>query len=157
MKMFPPAGVVMAARKSQALLAMLLSGVDQTTGTTLRDGADGWNCVEVLCHLRDFEEITLRRIRLMLAGEAPTLPLFDIAGLAQGYAGQDLATVLAERTALRAESTALLAELPADAWQHTGVHPTLGEMTVHEMGVKLAAHDVDHLEQIARILGRIPA
>ena len=65
MKMFPPAGVVMAARKSQALLAMLLSGVDQTTGTTLRDGADGWNCVEVLCHLRDFEEITLRRIRLI--------------------------------------------------------------------------------------------
>jgi len=156
MSMFPPAGVIMAARKSQALLAMLLDGVDQATGSSLRDGGDGWTCVEVVCHLRDFDAISLRRLRLILEQDAPALPLFDVPGLAAGYAGQSLATVLAERAALRAEITALLEGLPTDAWSRTGVHPTLGAWTVTEMGIKLAAHDVDHLEQIGRILGRIP-
>jgi hypothetical protein len=157
MTMFPGTGVIMAARKSQALLAMLLDGVDQATGSSLRDGGDGWTCVEVVCHLRDFEEISLRRVRLILEQEQPSLPLFDVPGLAAGYAGQELATVLAQRTALRAEILALLAGLPEAAWERVGVHPTLGAWTVREMGIKLAAHDVDHLEQIARILGRISA
>jgi len=38
-------------------------------------------------------------------------------------------------------------------WQRVGVHPEAGEYTLLEQAMQAPLHDVDHLEQIARVLG----
>jgi len=156
MTMIRPGSFQRNARRTHAILEALLQGVDQATGTSLRDGADGWNCVEVVCHLRDFELIWQERVRLMLAQSNPLLPVFDHEGdaIRKNYAAQNLAAVWAERTRLRRESVALMDGLAEMQWNCRGVHPEAGQVDVLQLGMQMCLHDVDHAEQIARILGK---
>ncbi len=145
--------------KTQILLEMLLEGVDQEIATSRTDGPDGWSTLEILCHLRDFEEIWQLRVQMVLAEENPPLPLFDHARLIieRDYKSQDYATVYAERKALRAESQRMIDAISDEQWSRTGLHPQFGPLTLAEIRFQLMLHDVDHLEQIARVLGKTGA
>jgi hypothetical protein len=149
--------VIENARKTGAILNALLNGVDQAASTATRDGDDGWTTLKVVCHLRDFELIWQERVGLIVSQEQPQLPGFDVAGLVirNDYINQNFAEILAERNALRADSLALLARLDEATWERTGIHPVRGEMSVIALGQQLATHDIDHLEQIARVLGKV--
>jgi hypothetical protein len=142
------------AAKTQTILGAVLRGVDQDSATGPRDGADGWTTLEVLCHLRDFELIWQARANRILTDDRPDLPAFDVAGLVieKAYAQQDLTDVWAERTRLRQETVASLEGLTDEQWNRAGIHPRFGEMTLSDMAKQLTTHDVDHIEQIVRIL-----
>lgn len=145
--------------KSQKVLEVLLDGVDQTTATALRDQSDGdagWTTLDVVCHLRDFEQLWQSRLQLALTQDNPTFGPFDPIALvtANDYAGQDFAAVWAERTALRAESIAMLDALTDEQWSRTALHARFGPISVVELKIQLPLHDLDHAEQIARILGQ---
>jgi hypothetical protein len=144
-------------RKSGAILNAIVAGVDQAAAIGSRDGADGWTTLEVLCHLRDYELLWQERVGLTIREETPKLPGFDVAGLviSNDYINQDFAQILAERNALRADSLALLATLDDATWDRTGIHPSRGEMSIAAQAQQLTNHDVDHIEQIARILGKV--
>lgn len=143
------------ANKTAAILNSVLAGVDQAAATATRDGDDGWTTLEVLCHLRDYELIWQERVGLSVREENPQLPAFDVAGLVtrNDYIHQDFAEILAERNALRADSLALLATFDEATLQRTGIHPSRGVMTILAQAQQLTNHDVDHIEQIIRILG----
>lgn len=145
------------ARKTDAILRAMLNGVDQTTATTLRDGDDGWTTIEVVCHLRDFELVWQERVGLAIRHDNPAFEPFDVLGLVtrNDYINQNLELVLAERQALRADSLALIATLDEVTIERFGVHPTRGELSILAQAQQLTTHDVDHIEQIARILGKV--
>ena len=157
MTMMRPGVFPRKARQTHVLLETLLAGVDQTAATALRDSADGdagWNCVEIVCHLRDFELVWQERARLIIGQDNPPLPVFDHEGMAieKDYANQRLDATWAERTDLRRASLAMMASWTDEQWQRTGVHPEAGQITLLEMGMQMGFHDVDHAEQIARVL-----
>ena len=156
MTMIRPGTFKRNARRTHGILDALLQGVDQTTGTTLRDGADGWNCVEIVCHLRDFELVWQRRVRAIIATEQAPLEVFDHEGdaIRNDYASQSLAAVWAERIQLRRESLALMEGWTDEQWHRVGVHPEAGPVDLLQLGMQMCMHDVDHAEQIARVLGK---
>ncbi|HSJ00353.1 MAG TPA: DinB family protein, partial [Patescibacteria group bacterium] len=78
---------------------------------------------------------------------------FDPAALAieRGYLELDVDTELRRFAAIRADHVALLESLDDAGWNRTGIHGEHGRMTVERYETHVAAEDVDHLAQIARL------
>jgi hypothetical protein len=143
--------------QSGATLGHILSRVSQETATTLRDAHDGpkgWTVLEVVCHLRDFDAIFRNRAVMMRDQDYPTLPHFDHEELArQGrYNDCDLRQAYAELAASRRQTIAFFKELDAEQWERAGLHHERGHFTMDEAVVQVGTHDINHLEQITRIL-----
>jgi hypothetical protein len=124
-----------------------------------RPAPEAWAPVEIVCHLRDTEELFGRRVRLILGTDEPELP--DAAAperLAREheYARQDAAQTLADFRRRRGESLATLIALPPADWQRGGEHPTRGRVSVDMLVAHLAWHDDNHLDQLARALTGSP-
>lgn len=141
------------------ILGYILTGVDRTTATTLRDpndGAKGWTATEVVCHLRDFDGFFQDRARRMLAETYPSLPRYDheALALARDYNGQDVHQAYAELAASRTRFVDLFRSLDEAQWQRSGVHPERGRFTLHDALIQVGLHDALHMEQISRILGQ---
>jgi len=132
----------------------VLANVSQETATTLRDGDDGWTVLEVLCHVRDFDGFFLHRARMILEQEMPQLPAYDHDALAieRKYNEQDLQQVLAELAQSRAEFVTFFQQLTDEDWLRAGIHPEQGHFTLLDALLQVGSHDVNHLEQITRIL-----
>lgn len=112
-----------------------------------------WAAVEVVAHLADTEERALGRVRRMVTEDAPVLEPFDQAALAveRRYLELDAAAELQRFAALRADHVTLLESLDDAGWSRVGVHGEHGHMTVERYETHVAAEDVDHLAQIARL------
>jgi hypothetical protein len=50
-----------------------------------------------------------------------------------------------------------LSGLDENAWMRTAQHPTRGSMTVMDLLFLLTWHDVNHIEQMVKILDQHPA
>jgi len=131
-----------------------------------------WAAKEVICHLRDIEELFLLRFRTMLAmdepkflvlGEMPhdreawgivesdALPLDpDRWAEERQYLRHDTAAALAALRRRREESLAFLRRLTPPQWQRGSLHATLGRMTFADWVALIAAHDDKHLDQLRR-------
>ncbi len=155
MTMLTPGRFIRGMKKTPVLLDALLSGVTQERARAARDGAEGWNVVEIVCHLRDFDEIFFARARQIVEQDRPTLEPFDHEQMAKDrdYAAQDLNAAFEAYQATRQEFLAWLKARDEADWQRTGVHPEAGEYTLLEQALQVPLHDLDHLEQIARALG----
>jgi hypothetical protein len=140
--------------KTIALLRFILNDVTQEQAMNSWDG--DWNVVFVVCHLRDLEAAYLQRIHMMLEQDNPTFPANDQRAMAieRNYAGADLRMALAEFEVLRREFIALLRSLSDEQWERRGQHPYFGETTILTQAINNAIHDLDHIEQIARALGK---
>lgn len=134
-------------------LAQLLDGRSEGE---LRRRPDplAWSAKEVACHLRDFAEIFSGRLERMVAEEEPYLLDHDQEGLAQAryYQGQDART-LPETFRLHRERTLVLLRALDDAgWRRVGVHQVSGRLTIEQMTASMARHDLQHLEDLHRLL-----
>jgi len=140
--------------KTIALLRFILQDVTQEQAMNSWDG--DWNVVFVVCHLRDLEAAYLERLHMMLQTDNPTFPANDnqATAIKNNYAGADSRTALAEFEALRRAFIALLKSLSDEQWERRGQHPYFGETTILTQAVNNAIHDLDHIEQIARALGK---
>jgi len=54
-------------------------------------------------------------------------------------------------TALRRRHVALMRATPRSAWTRFGVHEERGRLSFHELVDWIAAHDLNHLAQVARL------
>jgi DinB family protein len=113
--------------------------------------------VEVICHLRDSDEGSLARTRLMRDQTNPKLAgrNQDQLAIDRNYAGTTLDSALAGFLELRATHLQELSALSMAAWERTGQHPSAGTITISGQIAHLVAHDAIHLAQIARQLGQI--
>jgi hypothetical protein len=131
-----------------------------------------WSAKEVICHLRDIEEVFLLRFRTMLAVAEPKFLVLgemphDRAawGLVEGdpmpldpdrwaeerqYQRCDTMVALAALRRRRQESLAFLARLEPDQWRRGSIHTTLGRMTFADWFALIAAHDDKHVAQLKR-------
>jgi hypothetical protein len=145
---------VAASKKTLDILRNVLRGVTPAQARTLRDGAAGWTVLEVVCHLRDFNDLFHQRVRMMRDQDYPALPAVDHEALArqQHYNAGDLPTAL---TALADSRRALINTFKAltlEQWERSGLHPERGLFTLTDAALQVVTHDCDHIEQITRIL-----
>jgi hypothetical protein len=150
-----------------------IEGHDETIRAR-RPDPSSWAANEVICHLRDIEELFLLRFRTMLAEDEPKFLVLgefphDRAawGLADGdpmpldpdrwaeerqYVRNDTETALAALRRRRGETLAFLGRLTPEQWTRGSRHVTLGRMTYDDWVALIAVHDEKHLDQIRRAL-----
>lgn len=145
-----------ALRRTNVVLNDLLRGMTQGEAVANRDGADGWNVVEIICHLRDLEDVYQRRALQIVTEDNPALLPFDVAGavITNDYAHADLREALGLWNERRAAYLGWLGKLSPEQWERTGVHPTYGPQTLLDAALRTALHDVNHTEQVLKALGR---
>jgi hypothetical protein len=155
---FTPEKTLRDLPKTPVILNVILQGVDQQKAQTLRDGADGWSVLEVVCHMNDFEQIFTDRVRRIVESDLPYFESIDPNALARTnhYNEQSLSEVFASYVSRRREQLALLRALTPEQWQRKGVHYASGEQTIVELATNTTLHDVNHIEQIIKALGSSP-
>jgi DinB superfamily len=113
-----------------------------------------WAIIEVVGHLADTEDRALGRVRRMLAEDNPRLEPFDQDALAaqRAYLELNLASELTSLEGLRRQHLAPLEAVDGPGWERAGWHGEHGQLTVELYETWVAAEEVDHLAQIARLL-----
>ena len=138
-------------------LAVAMRGVSEAALSKRPDGRN-WCAKEIVCHLRDTEELFLAFFQAMLDVDEPTAPGGEPDRWAEDrqYMRNDAGEALQAFRRRRAESLAFLRHLrPAD-WDRGGVHPTRGRLTMRDFAGLMAQHDDNHLDQLRRALDGKP-
>ena len=145
-----------AMRLTGTVLDHILRGLNEEQAHELRDGPDGWSIVEIVCHLRDFDVIFRSRAMMMLSEDHPRLPAYDHEAMAveRAYQQGRLSSAREQFQASRRETIALFASLTPDQWERAGVHPERDSFTMTDAVMQVGLHDLDHLEQITRVLAQ---
>jgi hypothetical protein len=118
--------------------------------TLLRPAFDGgWGIVEIIPHLRDWEEIYLARIRAVLTEDRPALPSFDdtLWSIEREYRSLDPYETFEEFARLREQTLELLRSAEPADWERIGIHGYYGEITLLWLADHIADHDAEHLQQ----------
>ncbi len=157
MKGLPKEWLLEGLEQSAQTLAHILADLSQAQAGAIRDGADGWSVLEILCHLRDYQAIFADRIRRILEEEGPTFRLYDegarLAMVVENeYAKQDLRAVLEDYLSTRRAIIDCLASLDDAQWEREGRFAADDIVDLTMPVVHTLLHDADHTEQIARIL-----
>jgi hypothetical protein len=151
-----PAPAVDGPRRLARTLEDLGGAVRSLGGARWSRRPDGrnWSPKEIVCHLRDVEELFLTRFMTMLAMDEPKILAFsatpeDLTAWGIGgaighpldpdrwagerqYLSNDGPKALAAFDRRRRETLALLGGLSAAQWTRAGHHPTRGRSTIAE-------------------------
>lgn len=140
--------------KTSDVFGNLTQSITQEQATTLHDHEEGWTILQVMCHLRDFDNIFYERARLIIEQEYPMLPGYDQEALAteREYNKQSLAQVYSEFKQARQRLAEFFTLLPDPDWERAGMHPEEGHFTMTDAVMQVSRHDITHIEQITRIL-----
>jgi DinB superfamily len=139
-----------------------------------RPDGRNWCVKEIICHLRDVEELFQIRFHTILAIDEPRIFVLgasadDLAAWRIGgaighpldpdrwaedrqYLRNDAREALAAFQRRRGEVLSLLESLSPTEWHRVGVHPRRGRLTLADWVASLAGHDDNHLDQLGRAL-----
>lgn len=147
-----PHELIDALKSTPETLRGLLSQVTVEQARSARGGDENWSVVEVVCHLRDAEEISLQRMQAMRDQDRPRVSGYDQEALARerNYSEADLQTALNAFIEFRQRHIAALSVLATEDWERTGAHAQLGEITIFGHTLHKVSHDAIHCAQIAR-------
>ncbi len=144
---------IVMQREAPDMIARLIDGVSQAK---LQDHPEPgkWSVTEILMHLAEDELVSSWRYRQMLEHETPELAGFDQDLWARlgDYASWEPKAALVMFRLLRKGNVEMFARLTPEQWQRDGVHSERGKLTVRDLCRHMAAHDVNHIEQIREIL-----
>ncbi|HSE43630.1 MAG TPA: DinB family protein [Acidobacteriota bacterium] len=148
-------GAIQVLRKTPDTLRELLDGVDLKTISKKPSESD-WSPREILIHLIDTEFAWGFRYRVIMGENEPDLTPYDQNLWAKRftYGDQDATQLIRAFTPLRRVNMELLQTVDPSLYEKKGKHPQYGFITVAQMIVHLAAHDLNHLQQIR---DRVPA
>jgi hypothetical protein len=155
MTVMTPDRLMAALGYTPAILQGMLHSVDQEWAQEATDGPGGWSVIEVVCHLRDFEQIFFDRAQQTLAEDEPVLTPRDHEAMARegDYLHQELCEALTDLRETRRAFLRWMGTLTPKQWQRHALHPENGPMTILDMALQTTLHDVTHLDQISRALG----
>jgi hypothetical protein len=124
--------------------------------TSHNEGENTWSAFEVVGHLIHGERTDwMPRARMVLEfGESKPFDAFDRWGHVKEIEGKSMAQLLDEFARLRAENLDELRmlNLKQQDLELRGKHPALGTVTLSQLLATWAAHDLNHLHQISRVM-----
>jgi hypothetical protein len=140
------------AHTPDELLAAIRGHSDATLSR--RPDATNWAAKEVVCHLRDAEELFMIRFETILGSDEPKLTALDPDRWARErqYLRNDTLEAVAAFRKRREESLAFLRKLEPEQWSRGGIHPVRGRLTIDDFATLMAWHDDNHLDQLRRAL-----
>ena len=119
-----------------------------------RHAPNQWSVTEILAHLGDAEIVTAWRIRSILGAPGTPIQAYDQdAWVAAGrYSERNPGQCLEVFRAVRDANLMVLKSLKPEQWKHHGMHAERGQETIERILHMMAGHDLNHLQQIERIL-----
>ena len=154
---YDPALAIPVLERTPGVLRALLDGLP-SAWTDAREGPERWSPFDVVGHLIHGERTDwMPRAEMILrVGEAEPFPPFDRVAMFRESEGKSLPQLLGLFARLRAESVARLRAMaltPADL-ERRGRHPEFGPVTLGQHLATWVAHDLSHIRQIVRTMGR---
>lgn len=142
-------------RQAPDTIASLIAGVSEDT-LHRRPAPGKWSIVEIIAHLAEDELSSSWRYRQMLEHDGIPLSPFDqdLWSRMGDYHSWSSRDAFEMYRLLRQANLLLLSRLSASDWERSGVHAERGPITVRALATHMAAHDINHIQQIERILGR---
>ena len=141
--------------RTPAALDALLRGLPEEW-TLRNEGVNTWSAFEVVGHLIHCDRTDwMQRARTILEfGEAVPFGPFDRFGHVHECEGKTLEALLDEFALLRRENLAELRalDLRAEDLARRGRHPVFGSVALAELLATWAAHDLNHLHQLSRVM-----
>jgi len=134
-------------------LGQLIQGV-ATSELRRRPTPEKWSVNEILAHLTDSEIVIGYRLRLILGSPGTSVVATDgdswaVSGHYDERAPQKSVELF---RVLREANLLLLKSLKPEQWKHHGMHSERGEESIEHMVRIYAGHDINHLQQIEKIL-----
>jgi hypothetical protein len=126
--------------------------------TSSNDGEDTWSPFDVVGHLIHGEKTDwIPRAEIILSDrETRRFEPFDRFAMFTDSKGKTMQELLDTFALLRHESLDRLRDLllSEDDYDKTGLHPSLGTVTLKQLLATWVVHDLDHLGQIAQVMAR---
>jgi hypothetical protein len=115
-----------------------------------------WSAGEILAHLADTEIVVGWRMRQILGAPGTPIQAFDQdSWVAAGhYEKRDPRKSAEQFRVLREANLSLLKSLAPQQWKDHGMHSERGVETIEHIVRMMAGHDVNHTQQVERILER---
>ena len=143
--------------RTPAAVRTLLLGLPPAW-TDAHEGGSTWSPFDIVGHLIHGERADWlpRARRILEHGETRAFDPFDRLAQFEESRGRTLESLLDEFATLRQANLRDLAALQlSDAdLERRGQHPSFGPVTLRQLLATWVAHDMDHLMQLARVLGR---
>jgi uncharacterized damage-inducible protein DinB len=125
---------------------------------TANEGAGTWSPFDIVGHLIHGERTDwMDRVDILLShGESRPFTPFDRFAQFEASRGKSLRQLLDTFAELRTANLMRLEslELSAEDLCRRGYHPELGRVTLGQLLATWVAHDLNHIGQIARVMGR---
>jgi hypothetical protein len=133
---------------------LIQSLVDRGIGDLPSGTNEEWGPAAIIAHLADSDRLYRERMQLILNRETPYLKPNNPTALAQehDYASREFRPALEEFANERGEIISLLMNLALKQWDRTGIHDTMGEVSIEDLAGRLVDHDAAHLEQLEGML-----
>jgi hypothetical protein len=141
-------------RETLDSLMKLLNGVPEGK-LRERPAPDRWSVAELLAHLADAEIGASWRYRQMIEHNGCPLSPYDqdLWNQLGSYASRRPEDALQLFRLLREANLHMFKQLTPDQWERHGVHAERGEMTVRDLALQIAGHDLNHVAQVRKIVG----
>jgi hypothetical protein len=113
-----------------------------------------WSIGEILAHLAEVELANAWRYRQMLEHSGSEVMPYDQDLWAKwgDYASCDPKESLEQFRIIRERNLKLLSRLSPQQWEFYGIHKERGKETIRRLAEMAAGHDLNHLEQVKKIL-----
>jgi len=129
---------------------------DQSDDDLRKAGPGGsLGAVEVLSYLRDFEELFLSRLTIIIEADNPRLEWVEdsLWPIERDYVHRDPLAMLQDFVALRNQTVQTLLDSPIAVWERTGRHPALGQVTIRRYVERVVQRDGEYIDQLRAALG----
>jgi DinB superfamily len=136
-----------------ARLAKLMKGLSRARARK-RPTPDKWSVAEIVTHLADTEVVVGYRLRAIAGQPGTAIIGFDQDAWVKAlhYDQRDMKNSLVQYRAVRQANLAVLKRLTPEQWKSYGHHSERGPETLETVVKMLAGHDLNHSQQIERIL-----
>ncbi len=143
--------------RTPIVLKTLLSGISDDW-TMNNEGGETWSPYDVIGHLiYGDRQNWMQRLYLILDAKSDhVFTPFDRFAQFEESKGKTLTQLLDEFELLRNENLTKFKALNLQESQLdlTGIHPGLGEVTMRQMLATWVVHDLDHIQQIVRVMAK---
>ena len=134
-------------------LERLVKGLS-TAKLRKRPAPEKWSIAEILAHLADVEIVISWRMRSVLGAPGTPVQAYDQNAwvTALHYDKRDPRKDLEQQRILREANLAMLKTLTPAQWKQFGMHSERGQESIEKIARMTAGHDLNHIQQIERIV-----